>query len=97
VQKNGQPYPTARIYRSTNGALFIQLDTRVYLYFPETQKIGMPSGPGFFRVGPLLFSDEPKPQVFLADGVKVEKADLYATDNLIEFSDTLDGRVRINF
>lgn len=97
VQKNSQPYPTARVYRSTEGILSIELDRRMYLYFPETQRIGMLAGSSFFKVGPLLFSYEPKPQVFWADGVKVEKADLYVTENLIEFSDSQDGRVRISF
>ena len=97
IQKNSQPYPTARVYKSAEGVILIQLDRTVYLYFPETQRIGMLSGGSFLNIGPLLFSNEAKPQVFWADGVKVEKADLYATDDLIEFSDTLDGRVRVTF
>ena len=97
VQKNSQPYPTARIYRSSEGVIFITLDNVGYVYFPSTQKIGMPAGKSFFSLGPLLFSDKPQPQVIFADGVKVEKADLFAKDNFIEFTATRDDRIRVTF
>jgi hypothetical protein len=99
ITYNDQEYEGSEVYRSSNGEILLNVKGVSYIYFPNSQRLGIPSSNLFCTLGPFIFSKELPPSVVWADDdIKVTtKPNLIITENGIEFTNHEGKRIRIVF
>lgn len=99
ITYNGQVNDESKVYRSSNGEFLFRLKKISYVYFPESQKLGIPSNNQFYTISSFVFSKELPPAVIWADegGKVATNPNLVVNENSVEFTNLEGERVWVFF
>jgi hypothetical protein len=99
VTYNGQPSPSANVYRSPDGQMLIDLmdnDDALYVVVPQKNYIGIPNRSNFYMLPRFVYSKELLPPA-APPGKWETEPNLIIQDGLIEFTSYRKARVGVSW